>query len=129
MSPNDPFRPRRRAPGGGRKPALGGHVVNVSISLDPDTLDRVNRAARRAGRTRSAFVRWAVDRVIREIDRSRRERERPYDFGDKDPTRGGIWEPALAGQGFYDCPGCDTNLPTAFVFCPQCGTENPRVTG
>jgi len=43
-------------------------------------------------------------------------------FGD--PTRGGRWNPATYGE-IVDCVACPARIPSAAVYCPSCGVEQP----
>ena len=63
----DPDPPRQRKPGAGRKPGLSEPVTIVSVSMDPSTLRQIDREAVTCGRTRSAFVRWALRKTLRQL--------------------------------------------------------------
>jgi len=65
MSPLDPDRIIiRRRPGGGRKPAPYSPVMAVSVSMSIDEKRRIDAAALKANRTRSAFIRHACYQAI-----------------------------------------------------------------
>ncbi len=66
---------------------------------------------------------------------TREERDRRLDIGTEHPdvvwaaygdlTRGGTWNPAKYG-GLTACVACTANIPTASVFCLNCGVEQPE---
>ena len=118
-------------------------VTVVSVSMDISTLQSIDRAALNAGRTRSAFVRWAIRKVLHDMDadapRRRQSLRRrmaragigePYPatdrmadlFQDADPTRGGTWNPDTAGDVII-CAACDSKIASGFLYCPICGVE------
>jgi len=125
----DPDTPRQRKPGAGRKPGSSEPVTIVSISMDPSTLRQIDREATRAGRTRSAFVRYLVRRGVLEII-EKRERATPNLPPLEDPTHGGRFDPALADGREWLCPtppcGGAPSLSGGWLYCPRCGVERPE---
>ena len=117
--PKDPeHSPRRRAPGGGRKPGYSEPVTVVSISMDPSTLRQIDREALRAGRSRSAFVRWALRRICAELLQKREDVRLPPL---KDPTHGGRFDPALSDGPDWTCSACECKTVAGWLVCPACG--------
>ena len=69
----DPDIPRQRKPGAGRKPGFSEPVTIVSVSMDPSTLRQIDREALTAGRSRSAFVRWALRKTCAHLLQKRED--------------------------------------------------------
>ena len=128
--------PRRRKPGGGRKPGYSEPVTVVSISMDPSTLRQIDREALRAGRSRSAFVRWALRRTCARLFQKREdERFAPEPLASPeffDRTHGGRFDPDREGEPWTcepcaaaTCPadphGPPGKLLAGWLVCPGCG--------
>ena len=120
----DPDEPRRRRPGGGRKPGYAEPVTVVSISMDPGTLRQIDREALRAGRSRSAFVRWSLRRTCAELLQKREDKRLspPEDF---DRTHGGRFNPAQSDGPEWTCQGCNMDrINAGWLSCPGCGAPS-----
>ncbi len=66
--------PRQVRPGPGRKSLAGGAGKSpaIQLRLAPDVYERVRAAADEAGESLSDFVRDAIDRQLRRLDRAAR---------------------------------------------------------
>jgi len=45
----------------------------VSVKMEPETVDRIDRICRRKGMTRSGFIREAIERLISELEEMKKE--------------------------------------------------------
>tara|TARA_Y100000310_G_C20674455_1_gene812148 strand:+ start:2289 stop:2765 length:477 start_codon:yes stop_codon:yes gene_type:complete len=125
------------SPGGrrrGRPARPGDPVTVVSISCPASLLAAIDEERRNYSThrgNRSSWVRWVLRSYIK---LKKREREEKSAFAevdsflkgiDEDPTHGGLFDPAQAGKGTWDCPACDCPPQvTGWKYCPGC--NHPR---
>jgi hypothetical protein len=120
----------------------------VSVSMSIDEKRRIDAAALKANRTRSAFIRFACYQAIERMGGLHEfapvagpitvaERERRLDEGEDpvtvwaafgDPSRGGVWNPDVK-PGLVECVACPARIPAASIYCPRCGVEQPAALG